>query len=592
MTILLFFAFVSGLITIFAPCIWPLLPIILSSTATGGHKKPLGITLGIMISFALFTLTISYIVRIIPFDPNALRLFAVVVIGVLGITLVVPKLSQLLEGYVSRLSGMFGGANDPSRTGFWGGLVTGLALGLVWTPCAGPILATIATLAATTAVNAQVVLVTVVYVIGVGIPLFLFATVGRLLFTKSRVLSAYTGRIQQVFGLIMILTALAIYTNYDKTLQAKLLDAFPAYGNFVVDLESNDAVKNELDKLKGNKETSSSNTTLQNMFEAKKQDNLFNAHTPSPEFTGITKWLNPEKALTMESLKGKVVLVDFWTYTCINCIRTLPFVTSWYDKYKDDGLVVIGVHTPEFEFEKDTNNVLQAIRQYNIHYPVAQDNDFATWKAYNNQYWPAKYLIDKNGVIRYTHFGEGEYDTTEKAIQLLLKETGKKVSEDMVDLDDLTPKERFSPETYLGSKRMEYFYPNGKVENGKYRFELAQSVPLNSFSLGGEWQVTDEYSRSLANPKPVLTYNFYANKVFLVLKPGSGTPETGGKVRVFLDGKLVDETNAGSDVKNGIVLVDKDNLYNLIDFQGISGEHLLRLEFEDIGIEAYAFTFG
>lgn len=591
MEILLFFAFVSGLITIFAPCIWPLLPIILSSTATGGHKKPLGITLGIMISFALFTLTISYIVRIIPFDPNALRLFAVIVIGFLGITLIVPKLSAVLEGYVSRLSGRFGTGNQ-NRTGFMGGLLTGLALGLVWTPCAGPILATIATLAATTAVNTQVVLVTIVYVIGVGIPLFLFATVGRLLFTKSRVLSAYTGRIQQVFGVIMILTAVAIYTNYDKTLQAKLLDAFPAYGNFVVDLESNTAVKNELDKLKGNKETSSSNTTLQNMFEAKKQNNLFNANTPAPEFTGITKWLNSEKALTMESLKGRVVLVDFWTYTCINCIRTLPFVTGWYDKYKDDGFVVVGVHTPEFEFEKDTNNVLNAIKQYNIHYPVAQDNDFATWNAYRNQYWPAKYLIDKNGVIRYTHFGEGEYDTTEKAIQLLLKETGKDIEEEMVDLSDMTPKERFSPETYLGSKRMEYLYPNGALGNGKYRLTLATTVPLNSFSLGEEWQVTDEYARNLADPKPVLVYHFYANKVFLVLKPGLGTPENGGRIKVFLDGKVVDEKNAGNDVKDGIVLVDRDNLYNLIDLGGKPGEHLLRLEFEDIGIEAYAFTFG
>ncbi|MBP9719209.1 MAG: redoxin domain-containing protein, partial [Candidatus Levybacteria bacterium] len=342
MTILLFFAFVSGLITIFAPCIWPLLPIILSSTATGGHKKPLGITLGIMISFALFTLTISYIVRIIPFDPNALRLFAVVVIGFLGITLVVPKLSQLLEGYVSRLSGMFGGANDPSRTGFWGGLITGLALGLVWTPCAGPILATIATLAATTAVNAQVVLVTVVYVIGVGIPLFLFATLGRVLFTKSRVVSQYTGRIQQVFGVIMILTALAIYTNYDKTLQAKLLDAFPSYSNFVVGLESNDAVKNELDKLKGQKGEGAKNDAVFELFPSTDEEKIFNTNAKAPEFTGITKWLNPEKTHTLESLKGKVVLVDFWTYTCINCIRTLPFVTSWYDKYKDDGLVVIG----------------------------------------------------------------------------------------------------------------------------------------------------------------------------------------------------------------------------------------------------------
>jgi cytochrome c biogenesis protein CcdA/thiol-disulfide isomerase/thioredoxin len=569
-------------------------PIILSSTATGGHKKPLGITLGIMISFALFTLTISYIVRIIPFDPNALRLFAVIIIGFLGITLVVPQLSSLLEGYVSRLSGMFGNTNDPARTGFWGGLITGLALGVVWTPCAGPILATIATLAATTAVNMQVVLVTIVYVIGVGIPLFLFATIGRVLFMRSRLLSQYTGRIQQVFGVIMILTAVAIYTNYDKTLQAKLLDAFPAYGNFVVDLESNDAVNNELEKLKGKKGESEKSGAVFELFPSNDEETLFNTNTKAPEFIGITKWLNPEKALTMESLKGKVVLVDFWTYTCINCIRTLPYVTSWYDKYKDDGFVVIGVHTPEFEFEKNTTNVLQAIKQYNIHYPVAQDNNFATWNAYSNQYWPAKYLIDKNGVIRYTHFGEGEYETTEKAIQVLLKETGKDVSKDILKLSDQTPKERLSPETYLGSKRMEYLYPNGHISNGKYRLVLSDNIPVNSFSLGGEWQVTDEYSRNLVTPKPILEYRFYANKVFLVLKPGFGTPVTGGKVKVFLDGELVNETNAGIDVdvEKGIVLVNKDNLYNLIDLKGKPGEHLLRLEFEDLGIEAYAFTFG
>jgi thiol-disulfide isomerase/thioredoxin len=405
-------------------------------------------------------------------------------------------------------------------------------------------------------------------------------------------LSQYTGRIQQVFGVIMILTAVAIYTNYDKTLQAKLLDAFPAYGNFVVNLESNNVVKNELNKLKGKKGEVRESDSVFELFPSNDEEKLFNTNVKAPEFTGITTWLNPEKALTMESLKGKVVLIDFWTYTCINCIRTLPYVTSWYDKYKEDGFVVIGVHTPEFEFEKNTNNVLQAIKQYNIHYPVAQDNDFATWNAYSNQFWPAKYLIDKNGVIRYTHFGEGEYETTEKAIQTLLKETGKDVSKDMLKLNDQTPKERFSPETYLGSKRMEYLYPNGHISNGKYHLKLSKKLPINTFSLGGEWQVTDEYSRNLVNPKPILEYNFYANKVFLVLKPGSGTPVTGGRVKVFLDGKLVNEKNAGADVENGIVLVNKDNLYNLIDLKGGPGEHLLRLEFEDLGIEAYAFTFG
>lgn len=591
MIILLFFAFVSGLITIFAPCIWPLLPIILSSTATGGHKKPLGITLGIMTSFALFTLTISYIIRIIPFDPNVLRLFAVVVIGFLGITLAVPKLSGLLEGYVSRLSGVFGATNQ-NRSGFWGGYITGFSLGLVWTPCAGPILATIATLAATTSVNFQVVLVTVVYVLGVGIPLFLFATLGRVLFTKSRVLSQYTGRIQQVFGVIMILTALAIYTNYDRVLQTKLLDAIPAYSNFVTDLESNDTVKSELQKLKGDKEGESKNGALFEMFPDTQEQKLFNTNTKAPEFTGITQWLNTEKPLTLKELKGKVILVDFWTYTCINCIRTLPYVTAWYDKYKDDGFVVVGMHTPEFAFEKDTKNVEQAIDQYKITYPVAQDNDFATWNAYSNQYWPAHYLIDKNGIVRRVHFGEGEYEETEKAIQALLKEAGKKVSEKTLDMPDQTPRERFSHETYLGSNRMEYLYPGGNKNSGIYTFSLEENIPRDMFGFGGEWEVAGEYAESIQ--KSVLEYNFYANKVFLVLKPGVNIPEGGGNVKVFLDGKLVTKANAGTDVdvKDGMLRIKKANLYTLIDLKGKPGEHILRLEFEDPGIQAYAFTFG
>ncbi|MEO6509114.1 MAG: cytochrome c biogenesis CcdA family protein, partial [Patescibacteria group bacterium] len=246
------FAFISGLITILAPCIWPLLPIILSSSATGGKAKPIGITLGIMFSFTLFTLTLSYIVKIIPFDPNILRFFAVIVIGFLGLTLIIPALNQVVEGFVSRLSSKFGPANKNKENGFKGGFLTGFSLGLVWSPCAGPILATIATLSATQAVNLGIVLVTIVYVTGVGIPLFIFATLGNKIFTQSRSLNKYTSQIQQVFGVVMLLTALAIFTNFDKTLQAKLLDLVPSYSNFITKFESNKTVKNQLDKLKGN----------------------------------------------------------------------------------------------------------------------------------------------------------------------------------------------------------------------------------------------------------------------------------------------------------------------------------------------------
>ncbi len=577
MILLLGFAFLSGIITILMPCIWPLLPIILSSSATGGKRKPLGIVLGIMTSFSIFTLAISYIVKIFPFDPNNLRLIAVIVITVLGLTLIIPALSQILEGWLSRLSSRLSSKTQTKGHGFKGGYLTGFALGIVWAPCAGPILATIATLAATQAINIQVIFVTLAYTLGVGIPLFIFSYAGNRFFTKSKFISRYTGRIQQVFGVVMILTALAIYTNYDKVLQAKLLDMFPSYTNLLIGLERNKGVKSQLDALKGKKTRIDADTS-----------GLFNTNYPAPEFAGITKWLNTDHPLTIKGLRGRVVLIDFWTYTCINCIRTLPHVTSWYDKYKDQGFVVIGVHTPEFEFEKDSNNVLNAIKQYNIHYPVPQDNNYATWNAYNNQYWPAEYLIDAKGIIRRTHFGEGKYDETEKAIQALLKEAGQQVSTSLDTKQDSSPKNAISREAYLGSRRMQYLDPNGQVGNGVQNFALSNTPASNSFSFGGNWNITDE--TAIAGDKATLNLNFTAQKVFLVLRPG--TAGQNAKVKVYVDGKLADSTNAGADVKDGIVTIDSDRLFNLVDLKGKTESHILKLEYLVPGIEAFAFTFG
>lgn len=571
--ILLVFAFISGLVTILAPCIWPLLPIVFSSTATGGKNKPLGITLGIVLSFAIFTLSVSYLVKLFHFDPNVLRFLAVIVIAFLGLTLIIPALSAKLEVLISRLYSRFAPAGE-SKNGFTGGLVTGFSLGLVWSPCAGPILATIAALAITTSVNFQVVTVTLAYSLGVGIPLFFLSKASSLVFERTRFLNQYLGRIQQIFGVIMILTALAILGNYDKLIESKLLDVFPNYTRFITNIESNQAVTKELADLK---------TAQTNM---NKPGNL-PALGSAPEFVGITKWLNVDKPLTMADLRGKVILIDFWTYTCINCIRTLPHVTAWYDKYRDQGFVVIGVHTPEFEFEKDTQNVTAAIKQFGIHYPVAQDNNYGTWNAYGNQYWPAEYLIDAKGNIRHTHFGEGQYEETETTIQQLLTEAGNKVTTSVVSMPDQTPQAAISPETYVGSARMAYYYPSQNLSNGPKNLTLSPNLPPDTFSLGGTWIIGDEYSQTGQNA--VLDYNFTAGKVFLVLRPGTNKTVT---IKIFIDGKVVDQTNAGADVKNGMVTVDSDRLYNLIDLQGSTQNHLLHIEFQTPGTEVFAFTFG
>jgi cytochrome c biogenesis protein CcdA/thiol-disulfide isomerase/thioredoxin len=567
MEILLFFAFLSGLVTIAAPCIWPILPIILSSSATGGKSKPLGVTIGVMVSFAFFTLALSYIVRIIPFDPNVLRIFAAVVIAVLGLSLVLPPVSARIEAFVSALTGKVSSRFSNSQDGFLPGFFTGAALGLIWSPCAGPILATIATLAATRAINLQIVLVTFFYVLGIGIPLFLFAYLGQQVITKSRWLSPHTGQIQQIFGVIMIITAAAIFFNLDKTLEANLLNKVPSYSNFLNGLEGNNQVTQQLNNLKGN------------------GSHLTSSGTQAPEFAGITNWLN-SPPLTMSKLKGKVVLVDFWTYTCINCIRTLPFVTSWYNKYKDEGFVVIGVHTPEFEFEKNTQNVQNAINEYKITYPVAQDNNYGTWNAYNNEYWPADYLIDANGKIRDSHFGEGDYDKTEQAIKQLLQEKGSNVDQSLVKLPDQTPNTLLSPETYIGLARMARFHSPEIPTSGTRSYSAAQNLPQDYFDFSGRWNEYPEYGEATNNS--TLNFHFQAGNVYLVMTPKTNQD----MVNVLLDGKTIDPSVSGKDVLDGHILFRGADTYNLVDLHGKVESHILTLQFKTAGTQVFAFTFG
>lgn len=577
MVLLLMFSFLAGLATILAPCIWPVLPIVLSSSIAGrGHKRPLGIALGVMISFAVFTLTVYTLVRLFNLDPNILRVVAVIIIAFLGLTMIFPPLYTKFEILVTRLGNAFG-AKGKEGSDFLPGFITGLSLGIVWSPCAGPILATIATLAATGKVSLDVVLVTIAYVIGVGVPLFLFAYGGQALITKLKGFSEFTGKIQQGFGILMILAAIAILTNYNQTLQLKLINTFPFLGNFTTGFENSQQVTNQLNILK-NQSPAPINETQE----------LFNVNIPAPDFVGITNWLNTDNPLSIKNLKGKVVMVDFWTYTCINCIRTLPHVTAWYDKYKDQGFIVIGVHTPEFQFEHDTNNVEGAIKMYNIHYPVAQDNNYSTWNAYSNSFWPAEYLIDANGQIRRTHFGEGEYDQTEEAIQQLLKEAGQNVNSAVTNMPDTTPTAQISPETYLGSGRMQYYFPNGSVGNGQQNFTLNDNLVQNSFTYGGSWTISEE--NAIASAGALLNYNFIANKVYIILRPfNSGQP---GQVKVFLDGKVITTTDAGSDDQNGTITVDSDRLYSIVDLHGQAENHILKLEFLTPGIQAYTLTFG
>ena len=524
MFILILFAFLAGVVTILSPCILPILPVILATSLTDQHSRsrPYGIVFGFILSFTFFTLFLSTIVKQFRLPAETLRHVSVAIIALFGFSLLIPRFQLLMESLFSRLASLM--PSTAGKTGFGGGILIGFSLGLLWTPCVGPILASVISLAITGSVTTDAFFITLAYSLGTAIPMYLVIISGRSLFTKVPWLLSNTGKIQKVFGLVMIMVAALIYFGLDRTFQTYILTKFPQYGAGLTKLEDNQIVKDRLEQM----------------------DEVDLA----PEMIVGGEWFNSDP-LKLANLRGKVVLVDFWTYTCINCQRTFPYLKSWHEKYQDQGLVIIGVHSPEFEFEKNAANVKEAIKDFDIKYPVMQDNDFTTWRAYKNRYWPAKYLIDADGVVRYTHFGEGDYDETESKIQELLKEAGAKPSSDINNPTYKTYGR--TPELYLGSER---YAPNAPI------------------TRSGKWDLSAEYA--LPGPGSTMTVQFDAKSVYLVMRPVAES----ALVEVYLDGQY-----------QKTITVDKDALYTLIDLKS-PGTHELRLVFPSGNLELFAFTFG
>ncbi len=592
MILLIAFAFLAGVITVLSPCILPILPIILTSTLGGvntGKSRPIGVVTGFILSFTFFTLFLSTIVRLSGIPAETLRFVSVIVVAGFGVSLLVPQFQILVERLFSKLAGLM--PNDQGKTGFGGGLLIGFSVGLLWTPCVGPILASVISLAITGTVTFDAFLITLAYSLGTAIPMFLIMLGGQNALRRVPWLLSNLGHIQKLFGVLMILTAIGIFFNIDRRFQTFVLNTFPQYGTGLTKLEDNELILNQLDER-------SSSTNKQSDTEIKKDDMgklMFDLTSPkgvkAPEIIPGGVWFNSDP-LTLAELKGKVVIIDFWTYSCINCQRTLPYLRAWNEKYgpnsplaaqgKDKGLVIIGVHAPEFEFEKSEKNVAQAIKDFQLTYPIVQDNDFATWKAYSNKYWPAKYFIDKDGYVRYSHFGEGAYDESEKVIQELLKEAG--TTDVTSEINNPTYQiQAKTPEIYLGYDRIEHFASLETIKKDMLgTYTAPQSLRNNEFAYSGSWNVMNEY----ANPQKgsILTLNFDAKEVFLVMRT-KGAP---AKVKVYLDDKMQD---FGEDNKGGVVTLDADRLYKLINLS-VPGRHILRLEFEDSNAELFAFTFG
>jgi cytochrome c biogenesis protein CcdA/thiol-disulfide isomerase/thioredoxin len=567
------FALIAGTATALSPCVLPVLPVALAAGATGGRRRPLGVAVGLAGTFALAAVLLTRALDALGLPGDLPRALAIAVLAAFGLALVVPRLGATVEARLSRLGPR--GAAIRRGDGFGSGLLIGASLGLVYAPCAGPILAAVVAVGA--AVSAERLLLGFAYGVGAAIALLAVMTLGR---TLTRRIGPYAGRLQQAFGLLMVTVAVLLAAGLDRDFQAAIADDLPAVVvNPTGDLEETGPVRRALARVHAIPLGPRASTRGDG-------DPLLQDAGAAPEFTGVASWLNtpPGRPPSLRALRGRVVLVDFWTYTCINCLRTLGHLRAWDDRYREAGLSIVGVHTPEFPFERRESNVRDAVAVNRLRYPIALDNDYATWNAWLNQYWPAKYLADARGRVRYWHYGEGAYDETERAIRALLAEAGRAPADPAgpVRAQRADPGVT-TPETYLGWLRAQGFEHH--VGFGTKDFGAGGRAPRpDRFAFRGRWTLSREHATARAGAR--IDAHVGARQVFLVL----GSPGRSRRVRVLLDGRPLPDRLAGPDVRGGVARVGAQRLYRLIDFGRVE-RRLVTLEFEP-GVAGYAFTFG
>ncbi len=584
MVLLILFGFLAGAATAVSPCVLPVLPIALSAGATGGRRRPLGIVAGLAVSFTFATVALVYAIAALGLPDDLLRKLAIAVLIGFGISLMIPSLAARIEARLSRLTsrvGVRGGGE-----GFWSGAAVGASLGLVYAPCAGPILAGVITVSASQSFTAGRLAVALSYGLGSAAVLYLLMLGGR------RVLAPLRRRgagVQVAMGAVMVLVALAMLGEYDVRFQNRIAADLPS---FLVDpsksLEETAQAREALVDVHGSPSSGLGKAVAEAALSPHGgggPESGLPVLGKAPELVDTQRWFNTpgDRPLHLRSLRGRVVLVDFWTYSCINCLRTLPYLTAWDRRYRRDGLTIIGVHSPEFPFEKDAGNVEEAIARNGIEYPVVQDNDLANFTAYGSQFWPAEYLIDARGRVRHVDFGEGEYGKKERLIRELLAEAGRRVGRRESGAHGIEPSPGVTtPETYLGAARAERFV-NPMLSPGLHDFTAPASLPPNEFAYHGRWRITLDSATAEGGS---LDLHFGARRVYLVL----GSPGRARRMRVLLDGRPIPESLAGADVHDGVVTVRAQRLYSLVDLPKV-GRGLLRLE-PEAGVTAYAFTFG
>jgi cytochrome c biogenesis protein CcdA/thiol-disulfide isomerase/thioredoxin len=617
--LLLFLAYLGGVLTILSPCILPVLPFVFARADQPFRKSGLPLLAGMAVTFAavasLATVGGGWAVQANQFG----RIAALILFGAFGLTLLFSSLAERLSRPFVRLGSRLS-QNSDAGPSVINSFLLGIGTGLLWAPCAGPILGLILTGAALGGASTHTALLLLAYAAGAATSLAIALLAGGRVFAAMKRSLGAEEWVRRVLGVAVLVGVVAVAFGLDRgfltrlslastsNLEQRLVDRFHPQSRPA--MASNDqmmmAPNNQM--MAGGDQTTAGKDQMmaandqmmagnQQMKPATADASKPNSESqPLPDLSGGTAWIN-SPALTPASLRGKVVLVDFWTYSCINCLRTLPYVKAWSEKYKDSGLVVIGVHTPEFPFEKDESNVRKAVRDLGISYPVAMDNNYAIWRNFNNEYWPAHYFVDATGHIRYHHFGEGGYEESEQWIRSLLEEanhrplpgtatrvaaTGTEAAPDSGDVQ--------SPETYLGYERAQDFAsPDGLNHDKPQQYQAPDQFKLNQWALAGQWKDAGQIA-TLLSPTGAIVYRFHARDLHLVLGPTQGGKPV--RFRVTIDGKAPGADH-GMDVDaDGYGTVTEDRLYQLIRQHGGIQDRTFRIEFLVPGVQAYSFTFG
>jgi cytochrome c biogenesis protein CcdA/thiol-disulfide isomerase/thioredoxin len=596
MLVLLLFALIAGAGTAITPCVLPVVPALLASSATGGRRRPIGIVIGLAVTFTIAIVLLAQLVKGIGLASGAARTFAIVVLIVFGVALLIPDVTARVEAPLSRLA-RFG--PKTRGDGFWSGLAVGGALGFVCAPCAGPILAAVTSVSASSGANARVVAVAIAYSVGLSAVMLVYAFAGRAVINRIRRIGRGYG-VQRALGVVLLATGVLMAFNVDVRFEEDLANdaSLPA---FLVDpthaLETSNAVQNRLASLRPTSRFVAAQkvaSTKPVSTLAEREVAIPGVKTPSlqdlgsaPEFADTQDWFNTpgDRPLTLKELRGHVVLIDFWTYTCINCLRTLPYVKGLYAQYHKYGLDVIGVETPEFTFEQEASNVRQAIASDGIKYPVVQDNKYGTWDAWQNEYWPAEYLVDANGQVRHYQFGEGDYKESEAAVRALLADAGATSLPPPMTATAIMPSAGLgTPETYLNTQRQQGF--TTPIHNGVFDYGAPSSLNVNQFALKGPWYGSSESITPAASGASI-SGAVQAAKVYLVLTSAGNVPRQG---RVLLDGQPIPNAHAGADVKNGVLTVTNERLYSLVSFP-TAQQFAFTVQLPP-DVTAYDFTFG